>query len=297
MNSFRWIGLSADESRVELTRFKGVEETSLPEIAAIPADMRVGLRCCAGIDVETTGLDFRSCTIIEVGIRLYYFRPATGEIVAYGQGYSALQEIDEPLSPEVVRITGITDADLKGQAIDWQLVDKILEQAQLIIAHNSGFDRPFVEKFSPQARKTPWACSLTQVDWQQYNFPTRKLEILCQYHGFFARAHRALVDVEAMMHLLSFNSPNREGYYYLTELLECARKPLLHVVAAHSPFEAKDLLKVRGYSWDPKERFWHRKIFKDEWESERDWIEEKVYHGEFRGYTNEIPLHENFRAQ
>ena len=146
------------------------------------------------------------------------------------------------------------------------------------------------------AKEQPWACSLEQMDWSGWGFPVRKLEVLTTYHGFFSRAHRALVDVEVLMHLLNFASPDEDDKFYFTHLLECARKPLMRVIAANSPFETKDLLKERGYYWEPKERYWHRKIFREEWDSELEWIEANVYSGDFRGYTREIPLNENFRA-
>ncbi len=296
MNSYRWIGLSEDENAVNLHRFAGVTSSDLLDIAELSEPEKGSLKVCAAIDVETSGLDFRSEEIIEVGLRLYYFESSCGKIRAYGESYSALQEIDRPLNPEIVRLTGIMDEDLKGQAIDWEQVDSLLSQADIVVAHNANFDRPFVEKYSEVAKRAPWGCSLDQVDWSSWGFPVRKLEVLSLYHGFFIRAHRALADVEALMHLLQFLCPDNESNTYFNCLLVAARKPLIRVVAANSPFESKDLLKHRGYYWEPKAKYWHRKIFKEDWQVELEWLEAEVYSGEFRGYTRDIKLNENFRA-
>lgn len=288
--------MNEDETEIVLHRYAGVESGTLPPVEQFSETERKGWRICAGIDVETTGLDYATDDVIEIGVRLYYFEPTNGKICAYGEAYSALQDIGRPLDPEIVRLTGITDADLKGQSIDWSKVDQLLTKANLIVAHNAGFDRPFVEKYSAAAKASPWACSLEQVDWQSWGFPVRKLEVLCVYHGYFTRAHRALVDVEALMHLLQFTRPDAETESYFNQLLVTARKPLIRVVAANSPFESKDLLKRRGYQWEPKAKYWHRKICKEDWNNELEWIESEVYSGEFRGYTREIALNENFRA-
>jgi DNA polymerase-3 subunit epsilon len=67
------------------------------------------------------------------------------------------------------------------------------------------------------------------------------------------------------------------------------------VIAASSPFESKDLLKARGYRWDPAARVWQRLIISSQLGDEVNWLESSVYRGTFRGLTEEIPALDNFK--
>lgn len=68
--------------------------------------------------------------------------------------------------------------------------------------------------------------------------------------GWFYDGHRALSDALAGVFLLSFILPaSRQPA--LSALLEKARKPLKAIRAENAPFEARELLKTRGYKWDP----------------------------------------------
>ena len=118
--------------------------------------------------------------------------------------YSALQDPGFPISTETTEITGITDQDLKGQKIDWATVKSLLNASELVIAHNAGFDRPFIEKELGEKVPKVWGCSWMQVDWDEKGYGIKKLELLSAYHGFFTDAHRALNDVDALLNLLSF---------------------------------------------------------------------------------------------
>jgi DNA polymerase-3 subunit epsilon len=108
--------------------------------------------------------------------------------------------------------------------------------------------------------------------------PSEKLEILNLFHGFFVRSHRALADADALLHLLTFPAPGREAAY-LAELLAAARQPLVRVWAKDAPYEAKDLLRERGYRWQPERRTWMRECGPKEAEQEQAWLAEVVYPG------------------
>jgi DNA polymerase III subunit epsilon len=292
---FRWIGRSIDGDSVHLRRYKG--EFSPPEFAtpqwleSHPDLVRVG----AVLDVETTGREARADKIIEIGIRLFRFHKETGEVLSRDEGYGALEDPGEPLKPEIIRITGITDAMLAGQKIDWSKVSQLMEASQIILAHNASFDRPFVDKKVGLSAKKIWGCSFKQVDWPEKGFPSQKLEILAIYHGFFSTAHRALADADTLLHLISMADP-QHGEPYLKELLANARKKVAQVFAVYSPIETKDLLKNRAYRWDPEKRVWSKSIFLEEVEAEKAWLSENVYSGRFRGEIRELELFETFRS-
>jgi DNA polymerase-3 subunit epsilon len=292
-----WAGFadfSSDGDSITLRRFNG--QFAMPSHVTpewLSANSK-RLKKAAVVDVETTGLDRKNDLVIELGLRKFQYDPEAGEIVSIGESLSALQDPGRPLSPEIIELTGLTDGDLKGQKIDWQKVDSLLADVDVVIAHNASFDRPFFDRFARESRQKLWACSLRQINWDAKGFPSAKLEILCLYHGYFTAAHRALNDVDALVCLLTFKDAAKNDTY-LNELLKRADQPYVKVVAASSPFESKDLLKARGYRWDPLARVWQRLIVSSQLTDEVSWLESSVYRGTFRGITEEIPALDNFK--
>lgn len=291
--NFRWLGKSNDGEQVVLQRFRGNFSAMAGKNEGWFSQNRARLAKAVVLDVETTGLSHAVDSIIEIGAREIYYDRNSGALEWVGKSMQGLQDPGMPLPPEITRLTGIQDSDLRGKSIDWRELEELLAGAKLILAHNAAFDRPFVEKKLASVRTVPWACSLTQIDWDSHGFSSKKLEILTIFHGFFSDAHRALGDVDALVELLSLPSPTT-GQAYLLELLTMARKPVVHVIAANSPFESKDHLKGRGYSWDAERRVWHKKLLRESLDEEIRWMEEKIYRGSFRGIYEDIPLERNF---
>ena len=294
--TFKWIGKSTDGKTVVLNR---LEESRFqfpsyftPEWEKQNAEsVRIG----AVVDVETTGLSHHRDQVIEIGIRQFKFNRATGEILSLTSSYSALQDPGEPLDEEIVTLTGITDEMLKGQKINWDEVGSLLKSAQIVVAHNASFDRPFLDQSAPVSAEKVWACSLRQVDWTKKGFSSSKLDLLNVYHGFFTDSHRALNDADALLYLLSFKDADTGSPYFL-EILNNARKTTVHVVASASPFESKDHLKNRNYRWDVQAKSWSKVIGKEELAAEIIWLETYVYSGTFRGKHTEILPVDQFKA-
>lgn len=122
------------------------------------------LRVAAVVDVETTGLFPELDEVIELAVQRVRF-DALGRIVQVGQPRSWLQQPTEPLTAEITAITGLTDADLAGQQFDIATATELIGGADVIIAHNAAFDRPFVDLLLPEVRGAAWACSMCEVDW------------------------------------------------------------------------------------------------------------------------------------
>lgn len=292
---FHWIGKSSDGLTVTLHKFTGkfsIASYVTPEWIDSNQDK---IRTGVVVDTETTGLNKKSDTVIEIALRPFRFNRANGDLVEVLAPYTALQDPGRPLSDDVKRLTGLTDAALAGKSIDWNEVNRILNESQLIIAHNAGFDRPFIESKSTASSSRVWGCSFKQIDWQKKGFSISKLEVLSIYHGFFADSHRALSDVDALLNLLT-QSDWTTHKTYLNELLTNARRPLVRMLATNSPFETKDQLKERGYNWDSNNRVWLKMIYQDDLTNEVSWMESAIYKGEFRGKYEEIPIQDNFKA-
>jgi DNA polymerase-3 subunit epsilon len=79
------------------------------------------------VDVETSGLGADD-VIVELALRRFRCDP-DGLIVKIDRSYSWLEDPGRELPADIVRLTGITDADLAGQAIDDDAVVRLLSSA------------------------------------------------------------------------------------------------------------------------------------------------------------------------
>jgi DNA polymerase III subunit epsilon len=230
------------------------------------------------LDVETTGLVHGSDKIIELAMVPFEFT-ADGRIYRILDAFRALEDPGISIPPEIVALTGITDADVAGQRIDDDSVERILGQANLVIAHNAGFDRRFCERRFPSFVPKAWACSLTQIPWKQEGVANSKLEYLAYQYGFFYQKHRAVSDCLAAIHLLAGKLPT-SGQSVLKVLLDNARKQAIRIWALNSPFDAKEILKSRGYSWPGdggRIRAWYIDVDKDLFQTELDYLFAEVF--------------------
>ncbi|WP_247448658.1 3'-5' exonuclease [Bradyrhizobium sp. 180] len=210
----------------------------------------VGMETKVGIllDTETTGLDHRKDESIELGMVKFDYLP-DGRIVGVRDMFSAFNEPSAPIPPGVTALTGITDEMVAAHRIDDAAVSAFADEAVITIAHNSGFDRKFAERYWPVFEQKAWACSATEIDWRKHGFAGAQLGYLLNGAGFFHQAHRAVDDCHALLEVLAFELPTT-GSPALAVLLENARKPTIRIWAEQSPFDLKDSLKRRGYRWN-----------------------------------------------
>lgn len=285
----RWLGLSEDGSTVTLRRFDG--SFRLCEPSGDGAALKKGVV----LDCETTGLDKGADRVIEIGIRPFSFETPAGRVVAVGEGYSGLEDPGSPLSEAVRRITGLSEDDLRGREIDWTLVRTLVGGADVVVAHNASFDRPFVDRALGGTKKI-WACSLTQIDWLRQGFTGKSLEMLAAYHGFFADAHRALHDADSLLHLLTMECGDGSGTY-LRELLERARRPFVRIVVRDTPKDVNRKLKTRSYRWNGGSYFWWKDLDPDDVDAEQAFLHAEVLGGKRWAETREVPAWERFKLE
>ncbi|MFB4165111.1 exonuclease domain-containing protein [Alteribacillus sp. JSM 102045] len=135
-----------------------------------------------------------------------------------------LNEPSFPIPTSVSRIHGITDSDVAGKRLDYEKFDRIFAETDIIIAHNASFDSSFIQRYFPAPKDIPWHCSVKDIAWKSYGFPTRKLLDLCRYHRITNhQTHRALDDVKLTVQLLQQRNP--AGNYYVKELLDSTKQP------------------------------------------------------------------------
>ncbi len=231
------------------------------------------------LDCETTGLDAEQSEIIELAMLRFLYSPE-GEVLRVIGAFDELRQPANPIPPEITALTGITDEMVAGRSIDAVAVEAFVADVALVIAHHARFDRPFAERAWPIFKRVDWACSLDQIPWAENGFEGTKLAYLLARYGLFADAHRAGDDCRALLHLLA--SPfGAEGSPALATLLANAREPTIRIFAVDSPFDRKDLLKVRGYRWsngsNGSRRCWWRDVAERDLGAEIAFLRASVY--------------------
>ena len=142
------------------------------------------------LDTETTGLDSKTESIIELAMLSVLVDAATGLPVGPVSIYESFEDPGKPIPPQITEITGIDDSMVQGQRIDDTAVRDLVAQADLVVAHNAGFDRPFVEARFPVFAGKAWGCSFQGIDWKKEGSGSAKLEFLASERGWFYDAHR-----------------------------------------------------------------------------------------------------------
>ncbi|KNY12961.1 DNA polymerase III subunit epsilon [Shinella sp. SUS2] len=231
------------------------------------------------VDTETTGLNARKDEIIEIGIVVFSFDEA-GNIGDVTGVYGGLQKPSVAIPVDITRLTGITDAMVAGQKIDIAQVKALIEPADLIIAHNAGFDRAFCETFSPVFAPKAWACSVSEVDWSARGFEGTKLGYLIGQAGYFHDGHRAVDDCFALLEVLAQDGPEQSATPF-AELFAASQRSRVRIFAEHSPFEMKDHLKARGYRWsdgsDGRPKCWWVEVADDMLDDELRYLRAEIY--------------------
>ena len=242
------------------------------------------------LDVEATGLSLKNDDVIQLAMLPFDYDPLDGRItnVHKDLSFEGFREPALPISEEASIITGITDQMVLGQSIDAARVRLIVEQSDLIFAHNAFFDRVMVEKHWPCFSEKSWACTFQSIDWLREGFTAGKLDYLGMQFGWFYDGHTALADCEACLALLAQTLPKSNR-----RVLEVVRESALNtehlICAVDAPFDEKDTLRDRGYRWRPaglqNGKVWWT-ICPDK-EAEIGWLRSEIYR-----YEKDIPTQE-----
>ncbi len=245
-----------------------------------PAAVESGTPTRAGlfVDVETTGLDAEADEIIEIAIVPFTYA-LDGRIIDVGAPFQSFRDPARPIPPEVVALTGITDAMVADQTIDLMTLERMVTPAALVVAHNAAFDRRFIERLCPIFAGKPWSCSMTEVNWVAEGFEGLKLAYLAMGAGFFYDRHRAANDCLAAIELLAMPLP-QSGEIAMSQLLASARRVTLRIWAEGAPFEYKDELKRRGYRWSGdagfRPRTWYIDVSQEKQADEIAYLKAKI---------------------
>jgi hypothetical protein len=158
------------------------------------------------IDCETTGLLPRGRLIELAAVHF----DATGRTL---QQFHALASPGFPLTKQIVRLTGLTDDDLKNKDPGSTVVSRFLHWLPAdvpLIAHNADFDIQILCSASPIVSSQlagRIVFDTVRVARELHMFPDCRLETVARIlnHGLIPRLlHRARVDVEYVQQLFLY---------------------------------------------------------------------------------------------
>ena len=174
----------------------GVEAYLVPDkipSVSFPRKQDIDTEYCV-LDIETTGLSFRTEKITELGAVIY----KNGEII---DEFECFVNPEKPIPTEVVEVTHITDEMVKNAETIEIVLPKFLEFIgnRVIVAHNADFDVGFikynVEKLGIKLENT-YIDTLRLAKDLFPDYKKYKLGIIAEKLGIKVDvAHRALDDV------------------------------------------------------------------------------------------------------
>ncbi|MBR3289742.1 MAG: PolC-type DNA polymerase III, partial [Clostridia bacterium] len=131
-------------------------------------------------DLETTGLNAQNDRIIEIGaVRLH-----GGEIV---EEFATFVDPRRELSPQIVQLTGITDAMLQGAPQEPDALDafyRFCGDTRVLVAHNAPFDTGFLQQAAQRCDKEYSFTSVDTVGISRALYPhlkNHKLDTVAEY--------------------------------------------------------------------------------------------------------------------
>lgn len=252
------------------------------------------LRRITVLDTETTGLDWRRHSIIEIAVARVLV-DAAGRIVGIERTGGSVNDPGHPLSPEISELTGLTDEMVAGKAINREQLAAFIAASEGVVAFNAAFDRPFVDALLPDLPPMKWSCAMADVPWRRLGFELGPQGYLLMQAGKFApRAHRAMNDVLALLELLDHVCG--DGETVMAKVLAAIDGEAWRVEATTAPYQKRDLLRERRYRFRPESRgggVWHKHVRPSELEAELVWYRETI--GKEPSLV-ELPATERYRA-
>ena len=154
-------------------------------------------------DTETTGLDCSCCKVIELAM-------LTVEDGKITEKYDKFINVGEPLSPKIIKLTGITNDMIRNEGVSEESVARdLLERLDgdtLMIAHNAQFDlafiyfllkRHFPDRADEIVSNVKWLDTLSVLK-DRKKYPHKLIDAVRHYEIEEVNFHRAIDDTQAL---------------------------------------------------------------------------------------------------
>lgn len=218
------------------------------------------------LDCETTGVDTLKDRVVEIGASLY-----CAEEKRLLRSMCFITNDDTiSISPEISAINKVSNKMLMDYGVDFKSVfyllgNNFVGKADYLCAHNSPFDKAFIEAELTRAEQPlwtkPWIDTAIDLPFPD-SIKTRKLTHLAAEHDFLNPfPHTALSDVLTMYKVFS--------QYPLEEILK-RQKEVNLLIWAQVDYANREKAANRGYRWNPEKKRWLKKIKETELSKEQE---------------------------
>jgi predicted DnaQ family exonuclease/DinG family helicase len=245
------------------------------------------------LDIETTGFDFQTDEIIEIGA----VRFEQGKKTA---AFSTFIKPTKPVSAFIKQLTHITDEQLaKGEQLKNALNNlRAYLQNDIIVCHNKSFDLGFINK-KLELNGLPGLKNedIDTLDLSRLYLPftlNHKLETVCEYFQVeLENAHRAIYDAEAtglvLLNLLAFIDENipLQLNFKLLEIGRYAESPVtgfLEKIVEHQKKHALLTKKKSAFKFHNRNYISHQPSQPRDYEMAEIFGPEGIFAGKFPGY-------------
>jgi DNA polymerase-3 subunit epsilon len=160
------------------------------------------------IDTETTGLAGHD-EPISVGTVLLEVVRDSGEVLRELDSYHGYRQPSVPIHPRAQAVHGLTLDQLRGQRWDQKKLHRIIDSAELLVAHNASFDRRMLAGTMPHIVDKQWACSMHALksDWSKLADGKLALDSICAALMIERPSrHEAMADCRALQRVLMTRS-------------------------------------------------------------------------------------------
>lgn len=204
------------------------------------------------VDTETTGLNPEEGFCIELGAILFSVRHRR-TVAQVSVLMPCFENPAEPINGISAALSRVADTALVDAGI--AAFNRMLEQADVLLAHNAEFDSKWFGVGALPPVHKPWVCSMSDIPWpKELGLKGRpSVTALALAHGVPVwAAHRALTDCIYLAQVLERRND-------LEELLEAAMQPRQWYAALVS-YDDRQLAKDAGFSWDGQRKLWLRRM-------------------------------------
>lgn len=223
----------------------------------------IGMKLFLGLDMETTGIDTKTCDILEVGAVLYDFDSHQPVVIIN-------ELITGTVTPEITELTGIRQEHLGLAGKDLKEVLTSLspwyQTCQGVIAHNGlMFDQPVLYRHAQalgvHLPERPWIDSMIDFPYPPSTTSFRLSHIAADHGILNTNSHRAFSDVLTMLAITE--------KYDIDKAFELAQSPIV-IVKAHVVYDNRELASKRRFRWNSSAKVWEKNMRRQAWEEQKN---------------------------
>jgi len=245
--------------KVELTNISELEF----EISQDDENTKTVVFC----NLITTSFDSEIGDILRINLK-YASINQRGEFCRVSKTLSMFEVPERELSEEEKRFLDFDIKTKRDSKINWDSILNVFKNADIIVAHNASFVRPFIRKHVEE--DCLWGCTLDFIDWNSMGFPSKNLSTLSVFSGLVYNFSDSLATLDSLLHVISKNNK-------FTYLLNRCEQQDLQVYAANSKRDSNTVLKRGGYRWNPDVTCWWKNARdKSHAEEEALWLKKNV---------------------